>query len=206
MLNRSIAAVVTALLLTAPAVAATADPVVEATTGKYELDLAHASIIWKVSHLGLSQYPGRFVNFEGTLDFDAAKPEKSRFNISIDATSIRTEFPFREKKDFDGELVKNWFKAGTYPKITFVSKSITRTSSTTADVTGDLTLMGVTKPVTLKTKYNSSRKEHIYSGKPVIGFSATGKLKRSDFGMKLFVPMIGDEVTLDIEAEFMQPK
>ncbi len=198
-------------LLTAPAaLAAPASKpvVVDAPSGKYALDLAHASIIWKVSHMGLSHYPARFVKFDAALDFDAAKPENSKISVTIDPTSIRTEFPDKAAKDFDAELSTgaDWFNAGKFPQITFVSKSITRTGRTSADILGDLTFLGVTKPVTLQTTFNGSQKQNMFTGKPMLGFSATGKLKRSDFGMAKYLPMIGDEVSLQIEAEFTQPK
>jgi polyisoprenoid-binding protein YceI len=183
-------------------------PVVEAPSGNYVIDLTHASIIWKVSHMGLSKYPARFVKFDGSLAFDATKPENSKLVVNIDPTSIRTEFPDKATKDFDAELStsKDWFNSVAFPQITFVSKSVTRTGSSTANILGDLTFLGVTKPVTLKATYNGSMKKHMFTGQPMLGFSATGKLKRSDFGFSKYLPMIGDEVSLDIEAEFTQPK
>jgi polyisoprenoid-binding protein YceI len=196
------------LLSSAAAVAATKPVVVDAPSGTYAIDLTHASIIWKVSHMGLSKYPARFTKFDGTLEFDAAKPENSKLSVNIDPTSVRTEFPEKDKKDFDAELATgpDWFNSAGFPKITYVSKSIVRTGPSTANIIGDLTFLGVTKPVTLQAKYNGSMKKHPFSGQPMLGFSATGKLKRSDFGMAKFIPMVGDEVVLDIEAELAPPK
>jgi polyisoprenoid-binding protein YceI len=190
------------------AMAATKPVVVEAPSGTYAIDLTHASIIWKVNHMGLSKYPARFTKFDGTLEFDAAKPENSKLSVNIDPASVRTEFPNKDKKDFDGELATgtDWFNSAGFPKITYVSKSIVRTGPSTANIIGDLTFLGVTKPVTLQAKYNSSMKKHPFSGQPVLGFSATGKLKRSDFGMAKYIPAVGDEVTLDIEAELAPAK
>jgi polyisoprenoid-binding protein YceI len=196
------------LLSSAAAVAATKPVVVDAPSGTYAIDLTHASIIWKVSHMGLSKYPARFTKFDGTLEFDAAKPEKSKLAVNIDPASVRTEFPEKDKKDFDAELAtgKDWFNSAGFPKITYVSKSIVRTGPKTANIMGDLTFLGVTKPVTLQATYNGSMKKHPFSGQPMLGFSATGKLKRSDFGMAKFIPMVGDDVTLDIEAELVPSK
>jgi polyisoprenoid-binding protein YceI len=197
-------------LLAVPAVAApnVKPPVVEAPSGNYVIDLTHASIIWKVSHMGLSQYPARFAKFDGTLAFDAAKPENSKLAVNIDPTSIRTEYPNKAEKDFDAELSNgaDWFNSAAFPKITFVSKTVTRTGSRTANILGDLTFLGVTKPLILKATYNGSVKKHMFTGQPMLGFSATGKLKRSDFGFSKYIPTIGDEVSLEIEAEFTQPK
>jgi polyisoprenoid-binding protein YceI len=195
------------LLSSVAAVAAT-KPVVDAPSGTYIIDLTHASIIWKVSHFGLSKYPARFTKFDGTLEFDAAKPETSKLTVNIDPASVRTEYPNKDKKDFDGELAtgKDWFNSVGFPKITYVSKSIVRTGPATANIIGDLTFLGVTKPVTLQATYNGSMKKHPFTGQPMLGFSASGKLKRSDFGMAKYIPTVGDEVTLDIEAELAPSK
>ncbi len=199
----------TALLSAPMALAAAAKPiVVDAPSGTYAIDLSHASIIWKVNHMGLSNYPARFTKFDGTLKFDAATPENSIVSVNIDPTSVRTEFPDKDKKDFDAELAtdKAVFNSTAFPKITFVSKSIIRTGRSTANIVGDLSFLGVTKPLTLQTTYNGSFKKHPFTGVAMIGFSATGKFKRSDFGMAKFIPMVGDEITLAIEAEFMAQK
>ena len=194
------------LTLSQPACAATnaRSVTVDAPSGAYVSDITHASILWKVSHMGLSYYPARFTAFDARLDFDAAKPENSKLKVSVDAKSIRTEFPFREKEDFDAALSNgaDWFDAGKYPEITFVSKSIKRTGPKTADITGDLTLKGVTRPITLKAVFNGSMKSHPFYKIPYVGFSATGAIKRSDFGLNKLIPIVGDEVTLQIEAEF----
>jgi polyisoprenoid-binding protein YceI len=196
------------LLSSATAIAATKPVVVEAPSGTYAIDLTHASIIWKVSHFGLSKYPARFTKFDGTLEFDAAKPEKSKLTVNIDPTSVRTEYPNKDKKDFDGELAtgEDWFNSAGFPKITYVSKSIVRTGPAAANIIGDLTFLGVTKPVTLQATYNGSMKKNPFTGQPMLGFSASGKLKRSDFGMAKYIPTVGDEVTLDIEAELAPSK
>jgi polyisoprenoid-binding protein YceI len=179
---------------------------VEAPSGKYVVDLSHASIVWKVNHMGLSNYVARFAKFDATLNFDAAKPELSTLLVTIDPTSVRTEYPDKATEDFDAVLAKDWFNAGKYAAITFASKRIVRTGASTADIIGDLSFLGVSKPITLKAIYNGSIKKHPYTGKSALGFSATGALKRSDFGLGKAIPVVGDEVRLHIEAEFNQPQ
>jgi polyisoprenoid-binding protein YceI len=190
------------------AVAATKPVVAEAPSGNYALDLSHSSIIWKVSHMGMSKYVGRFAKFDATLAFDAAKPENSKLSVTIDPTSIRTEYPDKEKHDFDAKLAtgQDLFNSAAFPKITYVSKVISRTGPKTANVIGDLTFLGVTKPVTLQIIYNGSSKKHPYTGEALLGFSATGKFKRSEFGFTKYIPGVGDEVSLDIETEFPAAK
>jgi len=173
-------------------------------SGLYELDKTHASLIWRVDHLGLSKYTARFTNFDVDIDLNALEPEKSRVRATIDPTSIRTDYPNTEKKDFDAELVNNagWFNAEQFPEITFLSTAVEKTSENTGKITGDLTFLGVTKPVTLDVVFNKAMGNHPFANKPALGFSATTSLKRSDFGMTTYIPNIGDEVEIIIEAEF----
>ncbi|GAB5389562.1 MAG: YceI family protein [Alphaproteobacteria bacterium] len=174
--------------------------------GAYDLDTTHASLIWKVSHMGLSNYAARFTRFDVDLEFDPANPANSTVNATIDPTSIETDYPFPEKKDFDAKLVNgaDWFNAGEFTQITFKSTALQVTGDTTGTMTGDLTFLGVTKPVTLDVTFNGGYGAHPMNKRPALGFSATGSLKRSDWGFDTYVPNIGDMVELQIEAEFTQ--
>ena len=102
----------------------------------------------------------------------------------------------------DGELKSSdWFDAAKYPEILFTANKITQTGKNTAIVTGDLVFHGVTKPVTLKVKFNAAginSLDHKYTA----GFEVSGKIKRSDFGVKTYLPLIGDDVSLIISAAF----
>lgn len=195
-----------ALSLTAiPGLASAADtPYAEMPPGVYSLDETHASLTWKVSHLGLSDYTARFTDFDADLTFDPAAPENSSITASIDPTSIETDYPHPEEKDFDKLLIEGegWFNSGDFPSITFESTTIERTGDNTGTMTGDLTFLGVTKPVTLDVTFNGAMAMQPFSQKPTLGFSATGTLNRSEWGMGTYVPNIGDEVELLIEAEF----
>ena len=208
----------THLFSTAFVAALTALPLVQAQAaqtlpqnmpaGVYNLDETHASIIWKVSHLGLSDYTARFTEFDADLTFDPATPENSSLTATINPLSVETDFPYPEKKDFDAVLAEgeDWFNGTAFPEITFVSTSIERTGDKTGIMTGDLTFLGVTKPLTFDVEFNGAMAQQPFSQKPTLGFSATGKMKRSDWGMSTYVPNIGDDVEILIEAEFAQDK
>ncbi len=200
-----IMALIGALVLGGAAPAETAKIDLEGMpSGHYQMDKRHASIVWRVSHFGLSHYPARFTRFDVDLNFDAKNPQNSTLAVSIDPMSIHTEFPAPEEEDFDAVLGSDekWFNGGTFKTITFKSTSITLTGPNKGTVTGDLTLLGVTKPVTLDVTLNGVYKSHPMAGVPALGFSARTTVKRSDFGMSTFVPYVGDDVDVIIEAEF----
>ena len=176
--------------------------------GLYKLDKNHASLIWKVSHMGLSNYTARFTDFDADIMYDPMDIEKSKLRVTIDPTSVETDYKSEDGKDFNKDLgyEAGWFNASQYPDITFNSTKIEKTGDNTAKVTGDLKFLGVTKPVTLDVTLNKAMGNHPMLNKPFMGFSATGTIKRSDFGMTKYIPQIGDEVTLNIETEFMYAK
>lgn len=165
----------------------------------YVLDPAHARLNWSIDHRGLSKYTARFDSLVGALDFDPAAPEKSYVFIKIDPASVSTgDVTFDTKIATD----TSYFDAGAFPEITFESTSIVVTSDTTGDITGDLTFLGVTQPVTLSTTFNGVADSFMKPGR-TIGFDATGSFKRSDFGLTHLLNLgIGDEITLDISVEF----
>ena len=170
-----------------------------APAGNYKLDPTHASVNWSLSHAGLSNYTARFDDISGALNFDSDSPENSTVDIRIDPKSVNTGLP-----KFDEEIATsgNYFDADKYPEIRFVSTDIKLTGKTTGLITGDLTLKGVTKPVTLDVIFNGVGKSFGNPGK-TLGFSANTKFLRSDYNMGHLVSFgIGDEVTLRIETEF----
>lgn len=177
----------------------------EVVSGTYRIDPTHASLHWKVNHLGLSFYTARFTKIDAELTLDAADMTKSKLKVSVDPRSLETDYPLAETKDFDKKLIEDakYFNAGAHPAITFTSSNIEMTGDATAKVTGDLMLLGVTKPVTLDVTMNGAMASHPFLKKPATGFSATGTIKRSEFGMTEGIPFVGDEVKLLIEAEFL---
>lgn len=192
-----------AALTAAPAVADVAAP-----SGAYELDLTHASIVWRVKHLGLAYYTGRFSSFDADLTLDVENPANSAITATIDASSVATEYPFPEREDFDGKVAgAQILKSGEFPEITFASTSIEMTGETTAVITGDLTMAGVTQEITLNATLNGALAEHPFAKVPAIGFSAEGVLDRTAFGVSFLAPkIVAPEVSFMIEAEFFMAK
>lgn len=196
----------------APPAAPAAEVKSTAMAGVYDLDKTHASVTFRVDHLGMSRYTARFTGIDGRLNFDPANPAAMSVEASVDTGSIKTDYP-NPTPNFDAELAgPNWLDAARFPKITFKSTAVEPTGPNTAKVTGDFTLHGVTRPLVLDVTFNGG-----YDGAPMdpgsrIGFSAQGKLKRSDFGVSYGVPQpgstfgVGDEVEIQIEAEFTKPK
>ncbi len=179
-----------------------------ALSGHYQMDKAHASLTWKVQHLGLAYYTARFTDFDIDLTFDAANPEKSTVSATINPAQVRTDYPYPEEDDFDTVLATDakWFNSTAFPKITFTATDLTLTGDNTGTMAGDLTFLGVTKPITLAVTLSGSQEKRPFTGVPALGFSATTTLKRSEWGLKTFLPLIGDDVQIIIEVEFMKPK
>ncbi|MDP3852840.1 YceI family protein [Phenylobacterium sp.] len=190
----------------APAVVNTAPP------GAYVLDRDHTSVTFRVNHLGLSRYTARFTKADGDLQFDPANPAAMSVSATIDPRSLETDYPDAAKLDFDGELAgPNWLDAAKFPQMTFKSTKVEVTGANTAKLTGDLTLHGVTRPVTLDATFNGGLAANAMDPKGSrIGFSARGGLKRSEFGVSYGVPApgsnfgVGDDVEVIIETEFTQ--
>lgn len=181
----------------------------DAPAGEYKLDKAHASLVFTVSHLGLSDYTARFTGWDAILQFDPDNPETMQVRAEIDPRSLETHYP-GDDLDFNATLTgADWLDAGAFPQIVFQSTAIDQTGPASAAVTGNLTLHGVTRPVTLTIDFNGG-----YAGNAMdpagsrIGFSARGALERSEFGVDLGMPEpgssmgVGDRVTFEIEAEF----
>jgi len=177
--------------------------------GEYRLDKTHASLIFRVNHLGFSFYTSRFTDFDATLTLDPAKPEATALEAKINANSLALENP--PPGFLDALRGPDWLDTSKYPDITFRSTAITLIRPDTADITGDLTLHGVTKPVVLTARFNGGYVGHPMDPNARIGFSAQGAFKRSDFGIAFGVPEPGstmgvsDEVQVQIEAEFSGP-
>ena len=175
----------------------------------YTVDKAHASLIFRVSHLGFSNWTGRFANWDAKLTLDPKNPEKSHVEATIDPNSLSSDHP---PKGFLEELRGVQFlNAPKFPQMTFKSTKMTMTGPNTADVTGNFGMHGITKPVTLHVTFNGGwAKMQLDPGGARAGFSADGSLNRSDFGIANGLPPkgttmgVGDLVTFHIEAEFSQ--
>lgn len=170
-----------------------------ATPAAYQFDPTHTSIEFHIEHLGFSFKNGRFDRFTGSFEFDPADPSRSSVQIRIPVDSIDTDVPA-----LDEHLQKpDFFDVGKYPSIDFRSTQVTTLDDKRLRVTGNLTLHGVTKPVSLDVTINKIG-PHPFTQSPAVGFSARTALKRSDFGMDTMLGMIGDEVEVRIETEAQQ--
>jgi polyisoprenoid-binding protein YceI len=189
-------ALVASFALTGAAFAQGAPP--PAQSGTYNLEPIHAMVMFGVSHFGFSNYYGQFPGATGTLTLDAANPSASKLDVSVPVANVWTA-----SDKLAGELKSaDWLDASKYPAMTFHSKSIIVTGTTTADVAGDLTIHGVTKPLVLKVTFKRGAVFPM-NKKYMIGFDATGTIRRSDFGVSKYVNFgLGDDVDLVISAPF----
>ena len=183
--------------------AAAADDPKRAPSGSYALEMRHSQVLFAIPHLGITDYHGRFDRLSGSLNFNSAAPEKSTVTANIDMTSIDTP-----SHELMGELMgAAAFNTATFPTATFKSTSVTVTGQTTGTISGDLTLRGVTRPVTLNATFGGTTTDP-FSGADDIGFHATTTVNRRDFGITGMVwdHIVGDEVKITIEAMFQRPK
>ncbi|MGI2034360.1 YceI family protein [Rhizobium panacihumi] len=202
-LNRLCLSLVTAAALFSGIADAAEQAAEAAPSGTYMSDPAHSSVIWKISHLGLSSYTARFTRMTAELIWNAEHPEMSSVTATIDPLSVQTNFPFPERENFDKEIgTEERFLAGK--PISFVSKKITVTDARHGIVNGDLKLRGETHPATLNVTFNGSMARQPAVDKAKIGFSADLIFKRADWGLAPKVKSAGEDVIVIIEAE-LQP-
>jgi polyisoprenoid-binding protein YceI len=166
----------------------------------YQLEKTHVDLLFSINHAGFTEKHGSFRELDATLDYDSEKPENSRVTVTVKTASVDTALPARDT-DLKGE---HFLDVQKYPEMRFVSTRVTPVADGSLRIEGDLTLHGITKPLTLEARLNKAG-PNPFDKKPTLGFSATGALKRSDFGMSNYLPMIGDVVTLTIDAEFNRP-
>ena len=180
------------------------DQPAQAPTGRYHADPSHSSVHFRIKHLALSWYTGRFGTLSAELDFDADNPETMAVRADVDLRSVAM-FYAKDDKDWDKELAESeqFLDATRNPHARFVSTKVMRTGDDTADVTGDLTFRGAAHPFTFQAVFNGAMLDHP-SGAKMIGFSATGVLKRSDYGLTFGLsPRMPDEVQIIVEAAFV---
>ena len=203
MLRRTLMALAIGLALTPLASgAAAADPTTrdpaKAPVGTYVLDPRHASLVIKVPHLGgFSRYTMRFNKLSGSFGYDPANWQATRVEITVDPRSIDTE------DSIFNRTVAGYFEPEKYPAIIFRSTALVADAEGRGQLTGDLTLHGVTRPVTLDVEFNGVGPGLLGMGTR-LGFSGTGKIKRSEFGVTAARPFAGDTVELIFEVEFVK--
>ena len=169
---------------------------VPAPAASFRIDSLHSSAAFLVGHLGYSNMIGHFGKISGSFEFDPAAPEQSSARLVIDAASVDTNLDRR-----DGHLRSpDFFNVKEFPEITFSTTKVTVTGAKTGKVTGEVTMLGVTRSITLDVSFNKMAPNPM-SKVLTAGFSARGKIKRSDFGMKYGLGGLGDEIEVFIEIE-----
>jgi polyisoprenoid-binding protein YceI len=183
-----------------------------APAGAYTLDRAHATLLFRVDHLGFSKYTARFRQFDARLQFDPGNLAASSVTVTIDPASIETDYPDPATVDFNAELrSQQWLDTAQFPQMTFASTRVQQTGPNSLRINGEITLRGVSRPMTLDATFNGGYAGHPMDPHARIGFSAHGWLKRSEFGMRAGIPEPGskmgvsDEVEVIVEAEFSGP-
>lgn len=167
--------------------------------GAYTLDDEHAYLNFKVEHLGLSYVVGRFNSMDATLDFNPDAISELVLEGSIDMTSIDMNNNSLEKQLQDS----GWLNTRQYAQAVFKSTAVEAGEGDSFIVTGDFTLRGVTRPVQLLGSFKGGA-DNLLTGKYTLGFSATGSISRSQFGIDSFAALVGDEILLEIHAEFQR--
>jgi polyisoprenoid-binding protein YceI len=162
----------------------------------YKLESPHTQVMFNVSHLGFTNSYGKFTKYDGEIVWDQEHPEKSKVTATINTDSLQMN-DATWNEHLSGE---NFFDIKKFPTMTFTSKKITVSGEHTAKIDGDLTLRGVTKPVTLDVTHNKSGK-FPFGNDYRAGFSATAAIKRSDFGMTYGLLAVGDDVKIILEVE-----
>lgn len=192
-MSRIPALALAAALLASPA--AFAEPV------DYVVDHSHARLGFTVNHLGYSTVHGQFGEFDATVVIDEEAPENSKVDVTVKAASLDTNWDPRDKH----LRSPDFFNVEAFPELTFTSKSVEKVDDDTVKVTGDFTLLGVTKPVTIEFDVNKSAPNPM-SGVQTIGLSGKTTITRSEFGMETYVPAISDEIPVIIDLELNAKK
>lgn len=172
-----------------------------ADMGRYELDVSHTAVYFTIDHIGYAKTLGIFTDLEGSFFYDPDARELGEVAVTIDASSVNT---FNNARD---RHVRNrdFLDVSNHPSITFVANGGNASSANSGQVTGQLTILGQTRPVTLDVKLNKAAAYPFGHGREVLGLSMSTEIKRSDFGMNYGVAngLVGDVVTINIETEAM---
>jgi polyisoprenoid-binding protein YceI len=169
---------------------------------RFAIDPVHTRVAFQVSHAGFSWPVGTFSQASGVLDFDPADWSKAHVEVRVPIATLQ----LGDQKWQDKILDPTWFDAKKFPEAHFVSTKVAATGKDEADVTGELTIHGVTKEVVLHAKLNALARHPMPPFRQTAGFSATGTISRKDFGMEHWSKVVGDEVRLILEVEATRDK
>ncbi len=167
--------------------------------GEYVVDPQHTVILFKINHLGYAKFVGRFNQFEANLDFSPEDMTAAKLSARVDMSSVDVNSDKLEKR-LQGNA---WFDVANHPYATFATTSAELVDADTALFKGDMTFLGVTAPVNVLVKFNGGG-TNVLTAKYTIGFEASASFLRSSFGLDSFIPALGDEVELEIHAEFQR--
>lgn len=162
----------------------------------YGFDKVHSQVIFQVSHLGFSQSEGEFHDVRGSFSFNPETWAESECDVRIGVASLDMDDTRWEKK----MLGKDWFHVDQFPEMRFVCERFEQISEHQGKLRGQLTIRDISHPVTLEVTFNRAA-IHKFSLKYIAGFSASGQIRRSDFGMLKYLPDIGDNITIQLEIE-----
>lgn len=184
--------------VSAPIIAQEADSNAgQVQAGQYALDHSHTLVRFTVDHFGISEFFGTLPGATGTLSLNPKAISAAKLDVSVPVSTVSTT-----NKTLDEELAgAEWLDAAKYPTMRFVSTKVVKTGANAADVTGNLTLHGVTRPVTLKATFKAAAVNPMNKAY-TLGFNATGVIKRTEFGVSKYAPLVSDETTLSITAAF----
>lgn len=189
----------TIVIAQAPAGVPGTKDVAKVTGGTYKVDGGHTQVVFAWDHMGFTNNMGTIAEPTGTLTLDKANPAASKVSVEFAIANLRTGVT-----KLDEHLMKaDFFDAAKFPTATFVSTSVKPEGATGAEITGNLTIKGITKPVTLDAEFYGAGANPMNKQENV-GFVATGSIKRSEFGMGYAVPVVGDAIELKIIAGFQK--
>ncbi len=173
--------------------------IVQLEKGSYQLDQTHVAVLFKINHMGLSTFVGRFNKVDATLEFDPANIAAAKLSAIIDVASIDANNP-----DLEETLRgSSWLDTEKYPQAFFKTTSVSLLDQNSAVFSGELTLHGVTAPIDLTVTFNGGA-NNMLTGFYTLGFSAASTFNRSTFGVDYLIPAIGDAVAIEVFAEFQK--
>lgn len=174
--------------------------ITELGAGQYTLDTDHATLLWKINHLGFSTFIGRFNEFDASLDFNPEDIGTSKLEVVINTLSLDIN-----NQEFSEELRgENWFDTANFPQAVYKTTSLIEANGNAFVFAGELTLLGVTAPVNLNVTFNGGGRNFLTRANTV-GFSANTTFQRSVFGLDRFTSFgVGDDISLEIHVEFME--
>jgi polyisoprenoid-binding protein YceI len=173
--------------------------IVKLEKGTYKIDPQHATVLFKINHMGMSTFVGRFNKVDASLEFDPKKMAEAKLSAIIDMNSLDVN----SNELQDSLRSSSWFDVAKYPQAFFKTTSVQMLDEQRAIFAGTLTLHGVTAPVFLQVTFNGGG-DNMLTGNYTLGFTATTQFKRSTFGVDYLIPAIADDVNLEVYAEFQQ--